>query len=480
MRDAEVAADARARAWPARGAAGSHRRADRGDRGGSRAALRRPVHRDLRRLGRALYRRPHRLSHACTASRRASRARAPKSRTPSRTGAARAPRSVLEQLARDVTGWNASAVEFFQRARHDAVHEPHARARLHAAPDLRRWEPLRRRWARAFDRVPRTIDVRRIAQRPRPAQHSERRRCSCGAAMPYRRARARRPCASTPAAGASARWARPAARTRGRAPRTTSRISRRRSTCRGRSAGACHARCAPAGLLRHGHRLRARACACTSVRPSRCRAIRVADVCVCDLADDGAAWAHVPPTACTPSIRVLGPHRLAAGPARRHSASRVDYHYGFSADLGGGEYERAGVVRGPRATAPTARAAGSRDDPGRARCARRRGRGRDHRQRPLRGNAEHRRRGGARVELRAANGHRPTLILGGHDDARAARADSEIALNGLLIAGAALEGRRPTRGNAVARLRAASLHAGAGLARSMPDGAPGVAGRRAR
>ena len=57
---------------------------------------------------------------------------------------------VLEQLARDVTGWGAHAVEFFQELADHAVHEPHP-PRNHYAPDLRHWE------AGAVHRIPASI-----------------------------------------------------------------------------------------------------------------------------------------------------------------------------------------------------------------------------------------------------------------------------------------------------------------------------------
>src|SRR4051812_7550127 len=68
---------------------------------------------------------------------------------------------MIEQLAHDVTGWNASAVEFFQRL---IVTQYMNHTRLHcvAAPDLRRREALER-IGTAFDPVMRSVDVRRIA-----------------------------------------------------------------------------------------------------------------------------------------------------------------------------------------------------------------------------------------------------------------------------------------------------------------------------
>jgi hypothetical protein len=94
--------------------------------------------------------------------------------------------SVLEQLARDITNWDARAVEFFQLlATTQHVNHPRDRRRIARAngrtgriihdvrdgtplelnlgtPDLRDWEPLERANS-AFDTMPHTVDVRRIA-----------------------------------------------------------------------------------------------------------------------------------------------------------------------------------------------------------------------------------------------------------------------------------------------------------------------------
>src|SRR6266540_5279953 len=69
--------------------------------------------------------------------------------------------SMLEQLARDVTGWNARVVEFFQLLVW-TQYMNHIRPNNYYAPDLRQWEPLER-LNTPFDTLPRTVDVRRIA-----------------------------------------------------------------------------------------------------------------------------------------------------------------------------------------------------------------------------------------------------------------------------------------------------------------------------
>ena len=68
--------------------------------------------------------------------------------------------AVLEQLARDVTGWNARAVEYFQLLG-TTQYMNHLRPANHYAPDLRRREPLARIGG-AFESITHTADVRRI------------------------------------------------------------------------------------------------------------------------------------------------------------------------------------------------------------------------------------------------------------------------------------------------------------------------------
>ncbi len=69
--------------------------------------------------------------------------------------------TMLEQLARDVTGWPARVTEFFQLLATTQFMN-HLRAHNHYAPDLRQWEKLER-LNTAFDTVAHTVEVRRIA-----------------------------------------------------------------------------------------------------------------------------------------------------------------------------------------------------------------------------------------------------------------------------------------------------------------------------
>ncbi|HEY3860549.1 MAG TPA: hypothetical protein VGO59_01570 [Verrucomicrobiae bacterium] len=68
---------------------------------------------------------------------------------------------VMEQLARDITGWGAHAVEFF-RVLADTQYMNHIRLDNFYAPDLRRWQPGLY-MDTGFDRTAHKVDVRRIA-----------------------------------------------------------------------------------------------------------------------------------------------------------------------------------------------------------------------------------------------------------------------------------------------------------------------------
>jgi hypothetical protein len=68
---------------------------------------------------------------------------------------------VLEQLARDVTGWGAHAVEMF-KVLADTQYMNHIRPYNHYAPDLRRWQ-AGEYMNTGFDRTAYKVDVRRIA-----------------------------------------------------------------------------------------------------------------------------------------------------------------------------------------------------------------------------------------------------------------------------------------------------------------------------
>src|SRR6185369_4535842 len=71
--------------------------------------------------------------------------------------------SMLEQLARDVTGWNANVVEFFQRLA-TTQYMNHIRLENESMAEIRYSEPMEF-VSTPFDKLAHTADVRRIASR---------------------------------------------------------------------------------------------------------------------------------------------------------------------------------------------------------------------------------------------------------------------------------------------------------------------------
>ena len=76
---------------------------------------------------------------------------------------------VMEELARDATGWGAHAVEFF-RILADTQYMNHLRPHNHCAPDLRQWKLCGAPdgfLTTGFDLTAHKVDVRRIAASPK-------------------------------------------------------------------------------------------------------------------------------------------------------------------------------------------------------------------------------------------------------------------------------------------------------------------------
>jgi len=166
-------------------------------------------------------------------------------------------------------------------------------------------------------------------------------------------------------------------------------------------------------------------------------------IVVCDL----SGWKHTPPHGRIGIDPVLG--RIFFADAQ-HQPPLVSFHYGFSADMGGGEYDRADTFDSrlqPVEKIPTPHAAiqdalSIVSSGGVAEIS---NSGR-YEQTPLVNitAAEH-------LELRAANRHRPTLVLDG-DMCITGVAGSEVTVNGLLIAGGAVKVPK-IPGNELSRLR---------------------------
>ncbi|MFC5569089.1 hypothetical protein ACFPN1_03280 [Lysobacter yangpyeongensis] len=345
--------------------------------------------------------------------------------------------TVLEQLARDVTDWNACAVEFFQRLI-TTQYMNHRRVWVHAAPDLRNWQALDRVGS-AFDAMPRTIDVRRI--------ESGRGRHNIPNIGLFLWPLDAWPLSYSPAARVDdRRWrfsplnhdqplvTRPETEddiTHLATPLNVPRPIGRRVLHEDQRKAAAADPQRPVqyysdGALRRSLRLYV---GTTEPLP----AVDYKDVCVCNLADDAGSWAHLPPAGKYAIDPVLG--RIALPPGLPAGTRvRVDWHYGFGAALGGGEYERAATFAEPASTTPvrvpqdhaTIQAAitalGGQGvveitDSGRY-------------EETLAIDVA----ASQRIELRARNGHRPTLVLGGEMPLTGGQ-DGEIVLNGLLICG---------------------------------------------
>ena len=370
---------------------------------------------------------------------------------------------VIEQVAHDVTGWNASAVEFFQRLI-VTQYMNHIRPHCIAAPDLRRWEPLER-IGTAFDPVMRTIDVRRIA-------HQRGRYNIQNIGVFLWRLEAY-PLSGSPAAKLDAqRWRfHPLGIDQ---PLTTNPVTEDEITHLATPLNVpqpigrrvLNARLADyyTGADNITKSLRLYDDSSGSLQP-----IDPAYVRVCNLDDNGASWAHVSPSGIYTIDPLLG--RIALPPGLPASLDlRVDFHYGFSADMGGGEYERAAsfetaeappqLLRVPNQFATIQAALTALGGAGVVEIT---DSGRYAETLSISASADQ------RVELRAADNHRPTLILGGPMTLTGA-ARSEIRLNGLLIAGDGLQAKA-LAGNQLRSLRIAHCTLVPGLTLS-PDCTP--------
>ncbi len=244
---------------------------------------------------------------------------------------------MLEQLARDVTGWNARAVEYFQLLG-ATQYMNHLRPHCLYAPDVRRWEPLARIGS-AFDSVMHTVDVRRIESRrgrfniPNVGIFLWRLNAYPHTRSPAVRVDDRRYLVS-PLGHPLALFSNPIAEdeiTHLADPiNVPEPIGRRTFDAR--------------KAAYYGTRDDPLPAPADTAEPS---IVLYADgvevlreqICVCNLADDGAAWAHVPAAGMYAIDPVLG--RIALAPdVPVPDELLVTYHYGFSAGIGGGEYVR--------------------------------------------------------------------------------------------------------------------------------------------
>ncbi|MBA5872983.1 MAG: hypothetical protein GDA66_00330 [Nitrospira sp. CR1.2] len=332
--------------------------------------------------------------------------------------------TVLEQLARDVTGWNARVVEFFQSLE-TSQYMNHLRPTNLTTVDLRNWEALERRDT-AFNQIAHSVDMRRIE-----TQQGRYNIPNIGlflwrlGAYAVRRSPAFRVDDQrflfNPLGSNQQLFTRPEAETDIthlaepiNVPEPISRRVLDRDIVQSSDEN-------PSLYFGVGKSI--------SIEIDGV-ALTWKHIHVCNLSDDGAGWAHLPESGDTIAVDpVLG--RIAVPPGTPPVNLRVTYHYGFSMPTGGGSYERgktvalgggfASVTQGQSLQAElTAAQAGGIiqiDDSGRY-------------AETLSLNLP----AAAKVEVRAANEHRPTLVLNG-DWTITLAPGAELTLNGLLITG---------------------------------------------
>lgn len=246
--------------------------------------------------------------------------------------------SMLEQLARDVTDWPARAVEFFQILGW-TQNMNHLRTHAHYAPDLRNWEKLHWRDT-AFDTIAHTVDVRRIgAGAARHNIHNIGLYLWRVRAFPLTRS----PAVADPDIGGGLRFRfNPLGVDMAlyNKPETEEEISH-----------LAEPRNVPMPLARRWLKAHLDGyygldkCLCLEIDSNPPQLIPRDKICICDLSDikDGGgnviAWAHQPAagSGLVSIDPVLGRIAFADAPA---TAPLVSFHYGFTIDIGGGEYER--------------------------------------------------------------------------------------------------------------------------------------------
>lgn len=360
--------------------------------------------------------------------------------------------SVLEQLARDVTGWNARVVEYFQLLA-TTQYMNHTRPFNHYAPDLRQWELLERLHT-PFERVAHTVDVGRIAKGEglynipnigiflwrlnaypltrSPAVEIDARRFMC-----------------SPLGNNISLFNRP--QTEDEITHLAEPLNVPMPLSRRVMHEFFEQYYGPDPGLQQGPDL-------SVVLHVDGLRVPGSDVEVCNLADaGGGSWAHEPQArvAIDPELG-----RIAFRAGQEPETVEVTYRYGFSADMGGGEYERGATIEAlltpvtavamPAAVqdALDARASGGVvhiEDSGRY-------------EETLNVNID----AGSRLELRAANEHRPILVLGGELSISGGE-DAEVTLNGLLITGDVLRVPAGTNGLRKLCLRHCTLVPGVAL-----------------
>ncbi len=333
---------------------------------------------------------------------------------------------VLEQLARDVTGWHSRAVEFFQTLG-TTQYMNHVRPRNLYSPDLRRWRALER-IDTAFDSASRTVDVRRIASGrgrhnipnvgifvwPIAARSATRSRAVRVDARRY---------VMSPLGHDASIYVSPLRE------ESITHLAEPVNVPMPLSRRALDADLRAPRQDFYGEGLSLAIYLNGSLVP-----VPAARVRSCDLTDAGVSWGHLPNDDVVAVDAVRGRIGLPAAPAVPVTRIDVTYHYGFSAEMGGGEYERAAsfaelpgqvVLRVPGDHLTIQAALDALGGDGVV---------------VVTDNARYEETltvhvaAGKRVELRSANERRPSLALSGPFTITGDAA-SEFSVNGLLVSG---------------------------------------------
>jgi hypothetical protein len=320
--------------------------------------------------------------------------------------------AMLEQLARDVTAWNARAVEFFQLLGWTQWTPNHIRPKNFHAPDMREWETLVKIDG-PFDTVAHTVDVRHVAtgQGKYNIQNIGiflwRLEAYSLTNSPAFQLDAKR-FLFHPLGYDTQLFTNPV---------TEDEVTHLAEPIN-----------VPAPISRR---------VLDAYLPQyygdgasvSLDGVPIEKIVACDL----SGWVHTAPAGKIAIDPVLG--RIAFGDAQ-NGPPLVTFHYGFSDDMGGGEYDRAATfdaLLNPVETVPAPHATiqDALNAVGAGGVVEISNSGRYMETPAINVNA------GQRVELRAANEHRPTIVIGG-DLIISGAADSEVTLNGLLIAGGAI------------------------------------------
>jgi hypothetical protein len=335
---------------------------------------------------------------------------------------------VMEQLAADVSGWPAAVVEYFQLVA-TAQHSNCIRPGHGVTLDLRNWEGLER-LGTAFDPFARPVDVRAI--RPGAGLHNL---PNVGVTL-WRLAAFRRRLSKAVPVDAQRHWFSPLGApvqlfTKPESEETITHLATPLNVPEPISRRVLHERLSAYYGRHEDGALKSLEIEIDGVP------IAIDDVESCNLADVAGGWAHVP---STPGKKVaLDPvlGRIALPPDRLGDVT-VTYHYGFSAQLGGGEYDRSTLfaqptterplVTVPTLTHPTIQS-GLDALPPTGGIVEVIGNGRFNEALTIVVGA------GAAFELRAGNGFHPLLELAG-ELLITGGADARVTIDGLLVVGA--------------------------------------------